>query len=143
MMFATTWTCFYTCHFIFSCEPLSAGSETILPLPVLYTQQPQLICWILPISDCTYFRFGANLRIRFLIPRPFTGIISSNRRLVRLEVRRRKWLLPPFVRTNLPEPVRRNLLAVALWVFNLYLVVFFFRGTAILLSDTKFRGVQA
>ena len=65
------------------------------------------------------------------MPRPLTGIISINKRFVRLEVTRRLWLLPPFVRTSFPVPVRRNLLDVALWVFNLYLPVFFLRGTAI------------
>jgi hypothetical protein len=39
------------------------------------------------------------------------------------------------VRTIIPVPVMRNRLAVALWVFNLYLLVFVdFRGTTKLLS---------
>jgi hypothetical protein len=55
------------------------------------------------------------------------GTISLNNALVRSEVRRRKWLLPPLVRTSTPEPVKRNLLDVALWVFSLY----FFPGFAL------------
>jgi hypothetical protein len=56
---------------------------------------------------------------------PFTGIIEVNWRFVRFEVRLRKWLLPPLVRTSLPEPVKRKRLAVALCVFNLYFFAFF------------------
>ena len=63
--------------------------------------------------------------------RPFTTIISLNNALVRSEVRRRKWLLPPLVRTSVPEPVKRNLLDVALWVFSFNLPDFFgLRGIA-------------
>jgi len=65
---------------------------------------------------------------------PSTGTISVNSTLVRLLVRRRKWLLPPFVRTRMPDPVRRKRLDVALWVFILYLLLFTLRGTAKLLS---------
>lgn len=61
---------------------------------------------------------------------PCTTIISVKSALVRSEVRRRRWLLPPLVRTKTPDPVRRNLLEVALWVFNLYLPVFCFPATA-------------
>jgi hypothetical protein len=60
---------------------------------------------------------------------PLTLTISVNNALVRLAVRRRKWLFPPFVRTKTPDPVKRNLLEVALWVFSLYLGVFTFAVT--------------
>src|SRR5690606_40792057 len=79
--------------------------------------------------------FRRLMRLTYL--RPKTGTISLNNALVRSDVRRRKWLLPPFVRTSVPEPVRRNLLEVALCVFSLY----FFPGFALrgilefLLSD--------
>lgn len=76
--------------------------------------------------------------MRLTIPRPFTGSISVKSCLVRLAVRRRRWLLPPLVRTKIPVPVRRNRLEVALWVFSLYLVVRCFRGTVLLLSHTIF-----
>ena len=52
--------------------------------------------------------------MRFMILLPFTETISVNKALVRFEVRRRKWLLPPLVRTNWPDPVKRNRLDVAL-----------------------------
>jgi hypothetical protein len=68
-----------------------------------------------------------------MIAFPSTGIISDSRALTRGDVRRRKWLLPPFVRTKMPDPVMRNRLDVALWVFNLILPDFTFRGTAKLL----------
>jgi len=45
--------------------------------------------------------------------------------LVRFDLRRRKWLLPPLVRTILPEPVMRKRLEAALWVFSLYFFVAF------------------
>lgn len=57
--------------------------------------------------------------MRFLMPRPLTGIISAKSCLVRLEVRLRKWLLPPLVRTKVPLPVHRKRLDVALWVLIL------------------------
>src|SRR3990172_1233753 len=72
--------------------------------------------------------------MRLTIPRPFTEIISVNRRLVRLDVLRRRGLLPPLVRTSIPEPVRRKRLAVALWVLSLYLPLDGLRGTVVLLS---------
>lgn len=78
-----------------------------------------------------YFKLGARRLTRFLMPLPLTGIISVNKRFVRFDVTRRLWLLPPFVRTSFPDPVSRNLLEVALWVFNLYLLVFCLRGTSI------------
>src|SRR5260221_5371682 len=53
-------------------------------------------------------------------PALVTAIILPNNRLVRLAVRRRRWLLPPLVRMTLPVPVTRNRLAVALWVLSLY-----------------------
>ena len=56
---------------------------------------------------------------------------------VRFEVRRRKWLLPPFVRMSLPEPVRRNRLDVALWVLSLVLPALALRGTAAYSFQTK------
>jgi len=56
--------------------------------------------------------------------------ISANNAFVRDGVRRRKWLLPPFVRTRTPDPVKRNRLEVALWVLSLYLGVFTFAVTA-------------
>src|SRR5512133_3654250 len=71
---------------------------------------------------------------------PFTTTISGSSALVRFEVRRRRWLLPPFVRTRTPDPVRRNRLEVALWVFNFTLPAFCLRGTALLLSK-KFCGL--
>ena len=64
---------------------------------------------------------------------PSTGIISVNKAFVRSGVRRRRWLLPPLVRTRTPVPVRRNRLEVALWVFNLIFPAFTFLGTAKLL----------
>ena len=68
------------------------------------------------------------------MPRPLTGSISENKRLERLEVRRRKWLLPILVRTSIPVPVTRKRLAVALWVLILYFPTVGLRGTANLLS---------
>lgn len=61
-------------------------------------------------------------------------IIWSNKRFVRLDVRRLKWLLPPLVRTSFPLPVNRNRLAVALCVLILYFPVLGLRGTVLLLS---------
>jgi len=73
---------------------------------------------------------------RWMIPAPLTGSISDNCFSVRSEVRRRRWLLPPLVRTSMPDPVRRKRLLVALWVFILYLPSFVdLRGTAILLKN--------
>ena len=74
---------------------------------------------------------GARRLIRLMNLRPFTTIVSLNNALVRSEVRRRKWLVPPLVRTSVPEPVKRNLLDVALWVFSFNLPDFFgLRGIA-------------
>jgi hypothetical protein len=74
---------------------------------------------------------GARRLIRLMNLRPFTTIVSLNNALVRSDVRRRKWLLPPLVRTSMPEPVKRNLLDVALWVFSFNLPDFFgLRGIA-------------
>ncbi len=61
----------------------------------------------------------------------------GNSSLVRLEVRRRRWLLPPLVRTSMPDPVRRKRLDVALWVLILYLPVVCLRGTIELLLSHK------
>ena len=74
---------------------------------------------------------GARRLIRLIRPLPFTSSISLNSAFVRLDVRRRKWLLPPLVRTSLPDPVKRNLFEVALWVFSLNLPLLALRGTAI------------
>ena len=64
-----------------------------------------------------------------VMPRPLTGIISLNCCLTRLGVRRRRWLLPPLVRTKIPVPVTRKRFEVALWVLSLYFVVVCLRGT--------------
>jgi hypothetical protein len=89
--------------------------------------------------DLSFLSDGTSRRTRWTIDLPSTAIISVSSALVRLEVRRRRWLLPPLVRTNLPVPVWRNRLEVALWVFILVLPGFFLRGTALLLS-IEFRG---
>ena len=69
--------------------------------------------------------------MRLMILRAVTGCISLKFAFVRLEVRRRKWLLPPLVRITLPEPVRRKRLDVALWVFSLvFPPAFALRGIA-------------
>lgn len=86
------------------------------------------------------FMEGANRFILLMYPLPLTGIIFENSSFVRFEVRRRKWLLPPFVRTSFPEPVKRNRLAVALWVLSLYFFVDFLRVT-INSYHTKYRGL--
>src|SRR5512146_2663745 len=65
---------------------------------------------------------------RLMILRPFSSSISDSCTLVRFERFRRRWLLPPLVRTTLPEPVRRNRLEVALWVFSLVLPALALRG---------------
>ena len=59
-----------------------------------------------------------------------------NRRFERLDVRRRKWLWPPFVRITLPDPVRRNLLEVALWVLSFILPFLVYVAYRSLLSKT-------
>src|SRR3970040_806112 len=66
--------------------------------------------------------------MRLMILRPFTSIISDNCAFVRLDVLRRRWLLPPLVRTTLPEPVRRKRLDVALWVLSFILPALALRG---------------
>src|SRR5690606_11650665 len=53
-------------------------------------------------------------------PPLYTSCILSNWLLARFDLLRRRWLLPPFVRINLPPAVTRKRLAVALWVFSLY-----------------------
>jgi hypothetical protein len=70
----------------------------------------------------------------------FTSTISDSKAFVRVEVRRRKWLLPPFVRIKVPDPVRRNRLEVALWVFSLILPALTLRGTVLLLSAESTRN---
>lgn len=74
---------------------------------------------------------------------PSTGIISVNKAFVRSGVRRRRWLLPPLVRTRTPVPVRRNRFEVALWVFSLIFPAFAFLGTAKLLFLKNLRLVLA
>jgi hypothetical protein len=98
-------------------------------MPVAYTRKPQIK--IDDYRNMVYSMFGARRLMRLMNLRPFTTIISLNNALVRSEVRRRKWLLPPLVRTSVPEPVKRNLLDVALCVFSLILPDFFaLRGIA-------------
>lgn len=58
-----------------------------------------------------------------------TGCILSNWALDRLALRRRKWLLPPFVCKILPVLVTRNRFAAALYVLSLYLAIIFFPHT--------------
>src|SRR5258708_36655054 len=75
--------------------------------------------------------FGARRFTFLMMLLPWTVCISESCRLVRFEVRRRRWLLPPLVRISLPVPVRRNRLEVALWVLSFILPPFFaLRGTA-------------
>src|ERR671922_959051 len=85
---------------------------------------------------------GARRLTRLMILRALTSSISDNCALVRFDVRRRRWLLPPLVRTTLPEPVRRKRLDVALWVLSLVFVAFALRGIVVLtlLSDKIKRG---
>src|SRR5690349_18618387 len=61
-----------------------------------------------------------------------TTDILSSARFTRPDLRRRKWLLPPCVRTTMPVPVTRKRLAVALCVFSLYFFFVLF-ATSILL----------
>src|SRR5690349_5516139 len=83
---------------------------------------------------------GFKRLMRLMMLRPLTGMVLLNNALVRSEVRRRKWLLPPFVRTSSPEPVRRNRLEVALWVFSLYFLPgFALRGIAGFLLSGKIK----
>ena len=81
--------------------------------------------------------FGARRFTFLMMLLPLTVCISESWAFVRFEVRRRKWLLPPFVRMSLPEPVRRNLFDVALWVLSLVLPAFALRGTAAYSFQTK------
>src|SRR5512142_3159826 len=84
--------------------------------------------------------FGARRLTRLMIFAPFTSSISDNCALTRFDACRRKWLLPPLVRTTLPEPVRRKRLDVALWVFSLVLpLAFALRG----IDDTPFEQISA
>lgn len=78
--------------------------------------------------------------MRLMMPRPLTGTISASSALVRLEVRRRKWLLPPFVRTSVSDPVRRKRFDVALWVFSLNLPTLGLRGTGLTPFDKLTAG---
>lgn len=81
--------------------------------------------------------FGARRLMRLMYLRPLTTIISLNNAFVRSDVRRRKWLLPPLVRTSVPEPVKRNLLDVALWVFSFNLPDFFALRGIVLFAPFK------
>jgi len=123
-------TSFYA-HFFTSCKLAGVGILRLRSgLPVAYTRKPQLK--IDEYRNIDYSMFGARRLIRLMNLRPFTTIISLNNALVRSDVRRRKWLLPPLVRTSVPEPVKRNLLDVALWVFSFNLPDFFaLRGIAV------------
>src|SRR6185503_9254711 len=86
---------------------------------------------------------GARRLTRLMMPLPFTSCISDNCAFVRFDVCRRRWLLPPFVRTTLPEPVRRKRLEVALWVFSLFFPAFALRGIADFSFQTKLnRGTK-
>src|ERR1044071_2566182 len=86
---------------------------------------------------------GARRFTRLIILRPCTVSISDNCTFVRLDVFRRRWLLPPFVRTTLPEPVRRKRLEVALWVFNLVLPALALRGILACSFQTKYAGLRS
>src|SRR5512134_2699934 len=85
----------------------------------------------------TYSILGARRLTRLMILRAFTTSISDNCAFVRFDVCRRKWLLPPLVRTTLPEPVRRKRLDVALWVFSLVFVAFALGGILACSFQTK------
>jgi hypothetical protein len=100
---------------------------------IKFNASSSLIVWV----QLDFFKYGAKRLTDLTIPRPLTGIISSNKRLVRFGVRLRRWLLPPLVRTSIPDPVIANRLAVALWVFILYFLVVCLRGTIELLSITQ------
>ena len=64
--------------------------------------------------------------MRLRSPLDSTTSIFENCAFTRFDLRRRKWLLPPLVRTILPVPVTRKRLAAALYVFSLYFFVFAF-----------------
>jgi hypothetical protein len=135
---AAVWAGLYTSHFSLSCEPLDAGSY-ISSCCIHPAAAIKKLVWfddLIYQITVTYFLliYGARRLTRLTMPLPFTGTISENSILVRLEVRRRIWLFPPFVRTNIPDPVTRKRLEVALWVFILYLPTVCLRGTAKLLS---------
>src|SRR5689334_11547855 len=89
-----------------------------------------------------YSMLGARRLTRLMILRACTGCISVNCAFVRFDVCRRKWLLPPFVRTTLPEPVRRKRLDVALWVFSLVLPALALRGILACSFQTKYAGLR-
>jgi hypothetical protein len=59
-------------------------------------------------------------------PADSTTSILEKSAFDRFDFRRRKWLLPPLVRTILPLPVTRKRLAAALYVFILNFFVFLF-----------------
>src|SRR5512139_1333319 len=112
-------------HFFTSCELAGVGRSCQLRTPERRKRK-------------NYFILGLRRLTRLMMLRPLTGIISLNSAFVRSDVRRRRWLLPPFVRTSLPEPVRRNRFEVALWVFSLYLPVFALRGITVCSFQTKY-----
>src|SRR4030042_2954489 len=72
--------------------------------------------------------YGARRLTCRVVPLSLSTIISPSSSLGRLGVLRRRWPLPILVRITLPLPVRRNRLAVALWVLSLVFPSFFFRG---------------
>src|SRR5689334_15679690 len=100
-----------------------ASAWRLAPSPVAYTRKPQIKNYYNIRTRgnpaATYFILGARRFTRLMILRALTSSISDNCALVRFDVRRRRWLLPPLVRTTLPDPVRRKRLDVALWVFSL------------------------
>ena len=67
-------------------------------------------------------------------------MVLDSSAFVRLEVFRRRWPLPILVRMSFPDPVTLKRLAVARWVFNLYLP-FFFNLRGILVSLNSFCAI--
>ena len=119
----------YTSHVLLSCEPLGAGScfDCLLQTPNsrnikvdrIRTELQRLPCSLPGLSRLLHVRGQAVDRLDD--PPAFDGHhFRQAGALVRLDVRRRRWLLPPLVRTSIPDPVRRKRLEVALWVFILY-----------------------
>src|SRR3990170_6074530 len=70
-----------------------ASGETYLLLP------PLLAVGL----DLYRLRYGASRRTRLRIFFPSTGIMSLSWAFTRADFRRRRWLLPPLVRSTLPE----------------------------------------
>src|SRR6185503_12490515 len=135
---------FNTSHSLSPCSLTGVGVLCQVT-PVAYTRKPQIkIEYDFRrrhfASAATYFMLGARRLTRLMILRPFTVCISDNCAFVRFDVCRRKWLLPPLVRTTLPEPVRRKRLDVALCVFNLILPALALRGILACSFQTKYAG---